>query len=277
MEMRLARREDIACLTRLWQECFGDEDAYIDAFYAHRFDSILVPTVTDGDGTIIGAIHMLPCTYGKRTGMARGYYLYAVCVTPAWRGTGAMRMLLGAVVEECRKKSLLLTLSPVNDKLIAYYESYGFRMTAGYFHGFFDRADADSSCAWKPCGAKDYFRVREACLDTCVHLAFDAGALDYALLENASFNGSALCSSEGDCALVQKEGVHLVVREFCTSAENTACARARLLALLSSLGSSFCEVRTHIPLDGLKPHFALMAHGGTPSDVLREYANLLLD
>ena len=290
MEMRLARREDIPALSLLWQECFGDEAAYIDAFYSHRFDAIHVVVAVDDKENIIGMIHMLPCdmacddlSESINDFGTNAYYLYAVGVTRSWRGCGAMRTMMTTIVDECKKKSIALTLSPINEKLIPYYESYGFCMEGGYYHGFFERSELghEKDLDWLVCDSTEYFMVQASCLILSVRprIAFLMDGIDYALRENAYFGGCALYSSKGDCALVQQEGAHLVVREFCSMEEDASSVRAHLGALLDFFGAKSCEIRTPIDfLPELQKKEALMAN--LPMVFKGQsfgYSNLLLD
>ena len=290
MEMRLARREDRCELRALWQECFGDPRAYIDFFYQRRFASIYVPVLTDENGKIVAMVHMLPCElesddrYGKNQKGTNAYYLYAVGVTRAWRGQGAMRTLLSTIIDKCQKKSIALALSPVDEKLIPYYESYGFRVTGGYHHGFFDRSELESQGGgvfWQKCGYTTYFLVRSMLMTLCgvPRLQFPISGVGYALRENSYFGGCALYSSVGDCALVQKKGRHLVVREFCVCDSELAGVRARLGTLLDFFGATSCEVRSNLAFSPkLQRVHALMTN--VPLTFMGQdfaYANLLLD
>ena len=291
MEMRLARREDIPALSLVWQECFGDGRAYIDFFYRERFDSICVPILTDDAGKTVAMVHMLPCTldngesdtYGKTGHGTNAYYLYAVGASRAWRGKGAMRTLLTTIVNECERESVALALSPVNERLISYYESYGFRMTGGYYHGFFDRSELEGTAdlTWQACDAAEYFSLRAAAMAglAAPHMLFPIEGVAYALRENAYFGGCALCSSASDGALVQKEGTHLVVRELCLRGEDFSVLRAGLGALLDRFDAKSCEVRTNLAFSPkLQRVNALMT--SVPMDFHGQsfaYANLLLD
>lgn len=291
MEMRLARREDLPALSLVWQECFGDGRAYIDFFYRERFDAIYVPILTDDEGKITSMVHMLPCTlengesdtYGKTGHGTNAYYLYAVGASRAWRGQGVMRTLLTTIINECKKKAVALALSPVNERLIAYYEGYGFRMTGGYYHGFFDRSELEgiADVTWQACDADEYFSLRAKTVTATAipRMLFPIDGVAYALRENAYFGGCALCSLAGDGALVQREGAHLVVRELCSRTEDFSALRAGLGALLDRFGAKSCEVRTNLAFSPkLQRVHALMTsvpmafHGQDFA-----YANLLLD
>ena len=310
MQMRLARRADIAALTSLWQECFGDEEDYIAAFYADRFDSIRVALAEDEAGRVIGMIHMLPCTsldgaaenrHAHATNAASGnapktknfgtnafgtnafgtnaYYLYAVGMARAWRGRGVMRTLMTNLVDECRGRSVALTLSPVNPRLNAYYESYGFSYAAGVWQDFFERSSlaSPSDVRWRACDAERYFACRTACLGGSAHVAFPLDAVRYALAENAYGGGFAMTSSSGDAVLGQRTGDHLVLRELCVATEDASSARASVAALLSELSAEHCELRSTLALSSnARPLYTVMAQGLAASKSLT-YMNLLLD
>ena len=276
MDARLANRDDIFALTALWQECFGDPHDYIEAFYAHRFDSIYTPILTDGKGRVIGMTHLLPCVYKSGGKEQSAYYLYAVGLARAYRGLSVMRPFFEAILNEASKNGRALLLSPVNENLVHYYQSYGFEKAAGHFLGLFDRAalgKADN-LSFFACESDAYLRARTSCLAGQTHLAFPFDGVDYALKENALCGGYALCSSEGDCALFFEEGGHAVLREFCVSTKDMAKARARLAALLDHLALKSCEVHTHFCFcESMQREDTCMAYGGGNYG----YMNLLLD
>lgn len=278
-KMRLATRGDLGALTSLWKTCFDDSQKYIEGFYRHRFDAIRIPVLLDGEGKVIGMVHLLPCRVYARGSMCEAFYLYAVGLAPAHRGSGAMRGFLTTVIDECTRRSFLLLLSPANARLADYYRTYGFEFAYSYEQGFFDRASlgkAHTSVRWESCDGVRYSTVRNARLAERSYVGFAPDAVDYALRENAFFGGFALTSSEGDCAFGLASEGHLLLREVCLTADGEE-GRARLASLLDLFGAASCELRapSHL-IDGMQTVDAAMVYGQTDGVALG-YMNLLLD
>ena len=76
---RPSRKGDEAALKRLWQEVFGDEDAYIDAFFREIYRPGMA-SVIEENGEIAAAAYAVP--FGKYR------YIYAVATKPEFRGRG---------------------------------------------------------------------------------------------------------------------------------------------------------------------------------------------
>lgn len=83
------RPEDIQALRKLWKQAFGDDDAFLDAFFHTCFSAQRCRCVTV-DGSLVGALYWMDCTCrGKK--MA---YLYAIATDPEFRGKGICRGLM---------------------------------------------------------------------------------------------------------------------------------------------------------------------------------------
>ena len=68
-------------LRGLWKEAFGDEDAFLDAFFATGFSPDRCRCVTV-DGQLAAALYWFDCSWEEKP-LA---YLYAVATGKAYRG-----------------------------------------------------------------------------------------------------------------------------------------------------------------------------------------------
>ena len=77
---------DIPALRQLWQEAFGDDDAFLELFYTFGFAPDRCRCVTV-DGKVAAALYWFDCQYQGRP-LA---YLYGVATRKAFRGKGLCR------------------------------------------------------------------------------------------------------------------------------------------------------------------------------------------
>ena len=74
--MRIEKPRDIGALRRLWQEAFGDEDAFLDTFFATAFSPERCRCAVEGD-SLLGALYWFDCICGGKT---LAYYLDGIAV-----------------------------------------------------------------------------------------------------------------------------------------------------------------------------------------------------
>lgn len=129
-----------ARIISLWQRVFGDDEDYIRAFY-RSFDTtgnvfcaiygsggIRITSdlnVTDGD--VIGLVNRIPLRLYLRGTMYEGYYIYAGCVEPSYRGRGVYRDLM----REAERDTAFTVLIPADASLFGLYRKLGYTETSG--------------------------------------------------------------------------------------------------------------------------------------------------
>ena len=125
--MRITPSEDyLTQLHTLWKDVFGDEDGYIDLFFARAFPSSHPFAVLE-DGEIRSVLYLLDCRLQAGGQLYDGYYLYAAATKPQYRGKGLMRALIEeakAFLHETNKAFIVLV--PASKPLYDYYERFGF-------------------------------------------------------------------------------------------------------------------------------------------------------
>lgn len=172
---------DYPALKALWRVCFGDEDAWIDAFLA-AFGQYGV--CAEADGRIAAAAYALP--------MGEAVYIYGVAALPALRGHG-----LGQAVTEAAAAGRPAYLCPASVSLRRWYEE---RMGAV--------PAAPMPCRMLPAGeqvplsAEEYSEAREALLRDVPHVRYPLPMLRFfASAENGGrfFRADEhICAAEGD-------------------------------------------------------------------------------
>ncbi len=114
---------EIPGLRQLWQEAFGDTDAFLDSFFQTAFSPRRCLCLRDGD-TVAAALYWFDCALADR----KIAYLYAVATAQAHRGRGLCKALMGqALALLCQQGYSGALLSPAEEGLFSMYEKMGFR------------------------------------------------------------------------------------------------------------------------------------------------------
>lgn len=112
-------------LRQLWQEAFGDSDAFLDRFFTHGFAPERCLCVHDGD-SVAGALYWFFCSCAGKP-MA---YLYALAVKKSHRGRGLARALVEEAEAILKARGYAgLLLVPGEPALFAMYDRMGFSDT----------------------------------------------------------------------------------------------------------------------------------------------------
>lgn len=151
-------QEDISQLRSLWQEAFGDEDAFLDIFYSTGFSPDRCRCVKV-DGQIAAALYWFDCSWeGKPLA-----YLYAVATGKKFRGQGLCRKLMTGTQEHLKYLGYAgAVLVPAQPSLFDFYGKMGYTAFGG-LEDFSCRAEAPSAALTK-IDATEYARHRKALL-----------------------------------------------------------------------------------------------------------------
>ena len=112
----------IPALRALWQQAFGDTDAFLEDFFAFAFSPDRCRCVTQ-DGAVIAALYWFNCTWeGKPLA-----YIYAVATDWAFRGQGLCRMLMENTHAHLKEQGYCgCILVPGSPGLFELYEKLGY-------------------------------------------------------------------------------------------------------------------------------------------------------
>ena len=115
---------EIPGLRQLWQEAFGDTDAFLDGFFGFGFSPERCLYVRDGD--IAAAVYWFLCSCENRK-MA---YLYGLATKKSHRGRGFARELLERAAEILKDQGVSgILLVPGEPALFGMYRKLGFADT----------------------------------------------------------------------------------------------------------------------------------------------------
>ncbi len=122
MNINAPKTHEIPQLRRLWQEAFGDEDKFLDAFFASAFSPERALCARCGD-RIAGALYWFSCECSGR----RIAYIYAVATLKAYRGQGICRALMAAAHERLKRLGYSgAILVPGEKSLFDFYGRIGY-------------------------------------------------------------------------------------------------------------------------------------------------------
>jgi len=113
----------IPALRRLWKQAFGDEDAFLDSFFAMGYAPERCRQLTV-DGHLAAALYWFDCEWAG----GRLAYLYAVATDAAFRGRGLCRALMEDTHRQLKELGYDgAVLVPGSESLFRLYEKMGYR------------------------------------------------------------------------------------------------------------------------------------------------------
>ena len=115
--------EQLPALRQLWQQAFGDTDAFLDSFFATGFSPDRCRCITV-DGQMAAALYWFDCEFQSQPVA----YLYAVATAEAFRGRGLCRRLMEdthAYLASLGYTGALLV--PAGKSLFDFYARMGYR------------------------------------------------------------------------------------------------------------------------------------------------------
>lgn len=128
--------DDERACKALWQEAFGDDEAFVDAFLVNHYRRSDMLAV-EAEGQLAAMLHLVPF----ESELGRTTYIYGVATSPAFRGRGYASQLMEEAlrrIEERGDDAALLIPSPGREHLRRFYARFGF---AGEVPVAFDSAD----------------------------------------------------------------------------------------------------------------------------------------
>ena len=146
--------EQIDSLRSLWQEAFGDDDAFLEQFFTCGFAPDRCRCITI-DGEIAAALYWFDCSYqGKPLA-----YLYGVATGKAHRGQGLCRILTENTHSHLKYLGYAgVVLVPAEENLFEMYGKMGYAPCACVSE--FDCQAGDTPVSLRSIDAGEYGRLR---------------------------------------------------------------------------------------------------------------------
>lgn len=182
IEIRPARPEEIPRQKELWKLAFGDDDAYIDYFYAHSEESQVLLLLENGVVWTMVALFPMTVTLPQGETLSSAY-IYALATHPDARKKGFGRFILNYVdyyLQESGKDCV--TIVPAEPSLYRYFATTGFEPTCStrkveLLQSMVD-PPADGDCI-APVSPADYAALRERLLSGSFRVTYGESLLAY--------------------------------------------------------------------------------------------------
>ena len=190
IEIRPAGKGDADRQKKIWKLCFGDDDAYIDFYFANRYreDKTLLMLL---DGEIVSMLTIIPVEVVTADGRTFPSAMqYAIATHPEYRGRGFASRLMGFcdryLKQNCMEMSVLV---PAEERL---FDFYGKR---GYKKGFYIREISVAAGF-----------VKELTADTASRpLMMPASPWEYNIRRNSQLKGSFYVAYQDEDIAYQKK------------------------------------------------------------------------
>lgn len=159
MKPDFPRASDEPALRALWQEAFGDTDAFLDGFFKTGFHPDRCRCMAE-DGQVKSALYWFDCTLNGQ----KYAYLYAVATVKEARSRGLCTALLEDTHGLLRELNYAgAVLVPGDMSLFAFYEKLGYR-TATTVDEFTCEASDAPPLPLRALTAGEYDRIRKVFL-----------------------------------------------------------------------------------------------------------------
>lgn len=174
--------DQIAGLRQLWQEAFGDTDAFLDNFFTAGFSDARCNCIWE-DGMPVSALYWFDCQLQGQK-MA---YLYALATKPQHRGKGYAHSLIKSTHALLKAQGYAgAILVPGSGSLFDFYSNMGYRK-ATTITEFSCEAAAVPTPLFQV-GAREYVKLRRAYLPQGSVFQEDS-ALDFFATYGAFYRG----------------------------------------------------------------------------------------
>lgn len=111
----------------LWKSCFGDDEAFIDFYFARRYSDDINLARRADNGHITSALQMIPYPMTFCGNEIKTSYISGACTAEAYRNKGEMRRLLADTHRHMYAHGVVLsTLIPAEEWLHGYYARFGY-------------------------------------------------------------------------------------------------------------------------------------------------------
>ncbi len=180
IEIRPAGKGDIDRQKKIWKLCFGDDDAYIDFYFASRYreDNILLMLLNEKIVSMLTIIPVEVVTADGRTFPSA--MLYAVATHPEYRGRGFASRLMDFCDRYLKQNRMEMSvIVPAEERLFDFYGKQGYKK------GFYIReisVDAGSIAGitggtasrpfMMPASPREYNIRRNSQLKGCLYVAY---------------------------------------------------------------------------------------------------------
>lgn len=255
IEIRPARPEELAGEKELWSLAFGDDEAYIDFFFAHGELSEMLVLLEDGVlSTMVG---LLPVALSLPDGgTASSSYVYALATHPDARKKGFGRFILNYVDFYLKEKGTdCVTIVPAEPSLHKFFATAGFSECFATRKVELLRDMVPQPGSGDRIGAVEsgeYNRIREELLSGALHVTYSDGLIAYqhglGAMEGGGLFRLEVGGITGVAAVERPDGDTVVCKELVIP---PACMGGAAALIAKEMPARRYHLRTPPAWDGL--------------------------
>lgn len=209
-------------MTALWQEAFGDDESFINAFFKSFYTPQNVPVFVI-DGEIAAMLFLLGGEMSIGGKRYPAYYLYAASTKKSHRGKGLMTELLDFSARTAADRGqAFICLKPGEKELFDFYEKRSYLPVFGRRVFTVHRSELvkPSDIAHNN-SAFDLFELREAAFGSCDRFIWDKNFVNKAVKLSVC-GGDRLFQNRKGYSLYSINDRVCIVKEFAFSCDFTA-------------------------------------------------------
>ncbi|HAN43970.1 MAG TPA: hypothetical protein DCP97_01125 [Ruminococcaceae bacterium] len=216
-------------LKRLWRECFGADDKYLNMYFGTRYrhENTLVYLVNQRAAAMLT---MLPICLAANNKEYSARYIFAVATLSEYRGRGLSTQLLKFADDYMSSNNIAAAvLAPANASLFGFYRQRGYST-------LFNIKQVTVNCSEINCGccddilagdisAQQYAKLRDASFaDASIYAKWDVQQLEYIKTELELFGGGFFSFKKGAyiaCAALENNNETVKIKEIITDGKIT--------------------------------------------------------
>lgn len=215
IKARTSYTGDLPRLRELWKLAFGDEDTYIDHFFAaYYIPERMLVLEENGQVQAMTAWFDMPLTLTNGTRVASAY-LYAVATHPDCRGRGLAGRLLVFADEWLKERGFdCVTTVPARPDLHVFFGRNGFEECFVLEQSRYSVCKVKQPAVLRCVDAEEYDLVREERLRGIDHISYSRSALNYQQGVCKQSGGALYQVGKRGCACVECSGDEVFVKEL---------------------------------------------------------------
>lgn len=177
IEMRVGLPEEEALQKELWKLAFGDDDSYIDDFYARKAAAGVTMLVLLDESQLRSMVALFPVTIQLADGtQVSSSYIYALATHPSHQDKGYARLLLAYVDSYLKGKGIQsVTIVPASPSLHRFFATTNFQECFGTRKLellSYMAKDVSETDAMAPTTPAHYNQLREKLLEGTFHVSY---------------------------------------------------------------------------------------------------------
>ena len=189
-KIRIASKQDIPSLCKIWKQCFSDSEDYINLFYEKNFERIKAVAYYENEKPV-SVIHLVDAVLTNGSTNQKAWLVYATGTLETQRKKGCMSALIRYVTDMADKNGLALFLKPSSPATAQFYKSFGFEEGAKLSFSSVSPSETQAF-EFREISFSEYNEMREKAFCNIPHAVWDNPHIKWCIEENEYFSGKTL-------------------------------------------------------------------------------------